>query len=50
MIIDSTKNVIYIVGLGPGDTRFLTEEARRVLEASDVIVGYNVYVDLIRDS
>ena len=50
MISDSTKNVIYIVGLGPGDTRFLTEEARRVLEASDVIVGYNVYVDLIRDS
>ena len=50
MISDSTKNVIYIVGLGPGDTRFLTEEARSVLEASDVIVGYNVYVDLIRDS
>ncbi|MDD7369159.1 MAG: precorrin-3B C(17)-methyltransferase [Berryella intestinalis] len=38
-----------IVGLGPGSGLDMTERARRALEASDLIVGYTVYVDLIRD-
>ncbi len=44
-----SMNKIYAVGIGPGDCRHMTEEAREVLEASEVIVGYTVYVDLVRE-
>ena len=38
---------LYVVGLGPGDARYLTGEARAALEASEVLCGYTVYIDLI---
>ena len=38
---------LYVVGLGPGDEKYLTAQARRALEASDVLCGYTVYVDLV---
>ncbi|NPD31333.1 precorrin-3B C(17)-methyltransferase [Eggerthellaceae bacterium zg-1084] len=41
-------SVLRVVGLGPGDEAFLTPQARAALEASDVIVGYTVYVELVR--
>lgn len=50
MVSKTMKNVVYIVGIGPGDSRFLSVDARDVLESCDVIVGYTVYVDLIKDS
>lgn len=37
-----------IIGLGPGGGADLTGRARKALEESDVIVGYTVYIDLIR--
>ena len=37
-----------MVGIGPGKFEGMTHEAARVLEASDVIVGYTVYVDLVK--
>ncbi len=37
-----------VVGLGPGAPEELTERARRVLQAADVVVGYHGYLDLIR--
>ena len=40
---------IHVVGIGPGDPRQMTIGAAEVLKKSDVIVGYQVYVDLIRD-
>lgn len=40
---------IYVVGIGPGTSSMMTEQAREVLKASDVIVGYTVYLDLIRE-
>lgn len=43
------EKLIYIVGLGPGDEEYLSGQAREALEASDVIVGYKVYVDLVKD-
>lgn len=43
------RNKIYIVGIGPGREEMMTEEAVRVLEQSDVIVGYTVYLDLLRE-
>ena len=42
-------NKILIVGIGPGAYEKMTIEAARALEESDVIVGYTLYVDLVRD-
>ena len=39
---------LWIIGLGPGGGADLTGRARTALEESDVIVGYTVYIDLIR--
>lgn len=41
--------MIYIVGMGPGNSQGMTTEAKLALERSDVIIGYNVYIDLLRD-
>lgn len=40
---------IYIVGMGPGDKQMMTEEAYLAMESSDVIVGYTVYIDLVKE-
>lgn len=40
---------LYVVGIGPGAYEKMTIEAVRVLEECDVITGYTVYVDLIKD-
>ena len=40
---------LYVVGIGPGKFEGMTHEAARALGESDVIVGYTVYVDLVRD-
>lgn len=39
---------IYLVGMGPGREEMLTGQAMKVLQGSDIIVGYTVYVDLVR--
>ena len=39
---------LYAVGLGPGKFEGMTGSAKNALEAADVIVGYTVYIDLIR--
>ena len=41
-------NTIYVVGIGPGQYGKMTLEAVNALRESDVIVGYTVYVDLVR--
>ena len=38
-----------MVGIGPGDYREMTLRAVDALNASDAIVGYQVYVDLVRE-
>ena len=40
--------VLYVVGLGPGGSRWMTWEARAALEQAEVLCGYTVYLDLIR--
>ena len=40
---------IYVTGLGPGAKDQMTIYASRVLEHCPVIIGYTVYIDLIRD-
>lgn len=39
---------IYVVGLGPGGVAEMTGRAKKVLDVCQVIVGYKVYVDLIK--
>lgn len=38
---------VYIVGMGPGGEEWMTGEAIQVLEQSDVIVGYTLYLKLL---
>jgi len=40
---------VYAVGIGPGGEEFFTQEAKAALERADVIAGYTVYVDLVKD-
>ncbi len=38
---------IYVVGIGPGDLKHMTCEAREAIESSDAVVGYATYLKLI---
>ena len=40
---------LYVVGIGPGEYEQMTIRAANVLQESDVIIGYTVYVDLVRE-
>lgn len=40
---------LYVVGIGPGNSEHITPRAKRVIERSDIIVGYNTYLELIPD-
>lgn len=40
---------IYVVGIGPGAYEQMTIRAVKVLENCEVIIGYTVYVDLVRE-
>lgn len=42
-------NKLYVVGIGPGAYEKMTIEAAEALKKSDVIIGYTVYVDLVRE-
>lgn len=42
-------NNLYIVGIGPGAYEKMTIEAAEALKNSDVIIGYTVYVDLVKE-
>ncbi len=41
-------NIVYIVGIGPGDEEFFSGQAKNAIENSDVVVGYTVYVELVK--
>ena len=38
-----------MVGIGPGGEEFLTGQAKAALEQAQVLCGYTVYVDLVRE-
>jgi len=42
------EKIIYVVGIGPGGEQGMTQEARKVIEACDVIVGYVSYAELLK--
>ena len=43
------KGKLYVVGIGPGAYEQMTVKAVRALEKSQVIVGYTVYAQLVRE-
>lgn len=45
----SKEKKIYVVGIGPGAYEEMTGAAIRALEESDIIVGYTVYVELVKE-
>lgn len=40
---------VIVVGIGPGDYENMTVKADEALKNADVIIGYHVYVDLVRE-
>lgn len=40
---------IYVVGIGPGSLDHMTPYAKAAIEKSDVVVGYTVYVELVKE-
>lgn len=42
-------NKVYVVGIGPGGAEFMTAQARAALEEADVLCGYTVYLELVKD-
>lgn len=40
---------VYIVGIGPGGAEYMTAEAMAAMERADVLCGYTVYIDLIKN-
>lgn len=40
---------IYVIGIGPGAYEQMTGKAIKAMENSDVIIGYTVYVDLVKE-
>ena len=48
---EATSNAgkLVVVGLGPGGADDMSQRARLALESCDLIAGYTVYVDLIRE-
>ena len=43
----SPAGKLYVCGLGPGDTSLLTPQAEAALAASQAVLGYSTYVDLL---
>jgi len=44
---NEVKGKMFLVGIGPGNTDYMTLHSRRVLDFSDVIVGYTSYIKMI---
>ena len=40
---------VYVIGMGPGAYEQMTVKAVRTLEKCDVIVGYTVYIELLKE-
>lgn len=43
-------NKIYVVGIGPGGVEFMTAQAVAALDRADVLCGYSVYIDLLKEA
>lgn len=41
--------MLYVIGIGPGEQSLITPKAIQAIEKCNVITGYTVYIDLIKD-
>ena len=48
-MVENKIGNIFIIGMGPGDRQMMTDEAFSAMEDADVIVGYTVYIDLVKN-
>jgi precorrin-3B C17-methyltransferase len=39
---------LYVIGIGPGGLKHMTIRALEAIEESDIVVGYNKYIDMIK--
>jgi len=39
---------LYLIGTGPGSIEYLTSRAKTALREADIIIGYGLYIDLIK--
>ncbi|MGC8609346.1 MAG: precorrin-3B C(17)-methyltransferase [Thermoplasmata archaeon] len=44
-----TAGKIYIIGIGPGSPDHMTPAARKAISRCDVIIGFSLYVDLVKE-
>lgn len=42
-------NKVFIVGIGPGGAEYMTAEAMQAMAQADVLCGYTVYIDLVKE-
>ena len=42
-------NKLYVIGIGPGEYEQMTLKAIHAMEKSEVIIGYTVYVELVKE-
>ena len=42
-------NKLYVIGIGPGEYEQMTLKAIHAMEKSEVIIGYTVYLDLVKE-
>jgi len=46
---DNKRGKLFVVGVGPGIHDHMTFRARKAIEESEIIVGYETYVNLVED-
>ena len=46
---DRAAGKLYIVGIGPGGNMHITQRARAAIKESDVVIGYETYLNLVPD-
>lgn len=39
---------LYVIGIGPGGLKYMTIRAKEAIEESNIVVGYNKYIDMIK--
>ena len=49
MNTEQERGSLSVVGIGPGAADMMTGEAFSAIKESDVIAGYQVYVDLVKE-
>lgn len=44
-----SRGIVRVIGIGPGHAEEMTPKAAKAIDDSEIIVGYNTYIALVRD-